>query len=188
MRKAECLWPDFFGGLGGSGIQCYLFHRQHGDGKFLGPFSSEPAFVAGLVGNYRALVECNNHPDYKALFYEKNTSLPSFKATGPHWRRGRSAEEHYGRGEYKSPRWSSGAIIWRRTGRLENSGWFPDFWELFCASYPLIFQWDEDWPWRVQEFIRVWPAEMAVMQLIDKDLGIEVRWCFELNRCIFVTT
>ncbi|KAJ5403067.1 uncharacterized protein N7487_008963 [Penicillium crustosum] len=49
MRKAECLWPDFFGGLGGSGIQCYLFHRQHGDGKFLGPFSSEPAFVAGLV-------------------------------------------------------------------------------------------------------------------------------------------
>ncbi|KAJ5704586.1 phosphotransferase enzyme family protein, partial [Penicillium majusculum] len=84
MRKAECPWPDFFGGLDGSGIHHYLFYSQHGDHKFLGPFSGEPAFVAGLVGNYRALVECNNHPDYKARFYEKNTSLPSFKATGPH--------------------------------------------------------------------------------------------------------
>lgn len=53
----------------------------------------------------------------------------------------------------------------------ENSGWFPDFWEFFCASYPLHFQWDEDWSWRVQEFIQVWPAEMAMMQLIDRDLG-----------------
>jgi thiamine kinase-like enzyme len=53
----------------------------------------------------------------------------------------------------------------------ENSGWFPDFWEFFCASYPLHFQWDEDWSWRVQEFVQVWPAEMAMMQLIDKDLG-----------------
>lgn len=84
MRKAECPWPDFFGDQDGSGIHHYLFYSQHGDHKFLGPFSGEPAFVAGLVGNYRALVECNNHPDYKARFYEKNTSLPSFKATGPH--------------------------------------------------------------------------------------------------------
>jgi hypothetical protein len=53
----------------------------------------------------------------------------------------------------------------------ENFGLFPDFWEFFCASYPLNFQWEEDWSWRVQEFVQVWPAEMAIMQLIDKDLG-----------------
>ncbi|QKX63469.1 uncharacterized protein TRUGW13939_10639 [Talaromyces rugulosus] len=74
MRKAECPWPDFFGGLDGGGVYHYLFYSQHGDEKFLGPFSSEPAFVAGLVGNYRALVERNNLPGYKARFYEKYLS------------------------------------------------------------------------------------------------------------------
>lgn len=112
MRKAECPWPDFFGGLDGSGVHHYLFYSQHGDEKFLGPFSGEPAFVAGLVGNYRALVERNNHPDYKARFYEKKIP-PSRPSRSPAhidaW--GRSAEEHYDRGEYKSPRRSSGAII-----------------------------------------------------------------------------
>ncbi|KAJ5154424.1 uncharacterized protein N7500_009863 [Penicillium coprophilum] len=71
MRKVECPWPNFFGGMDGGGVHHYLFYSQHGDNKFLGPFSDEPAFVAGLVGNYRALVDRNNHPDYKARFYEK---------------------------------------------------------------------------------------------------------------------
>lgn len=71
IRNAECPWPDFYGGLDGGGVHHYLFYSQHGDQKFLGPFTGEPAFVAGLVGNYRALVERNNHPDYKARFYEK---------------------------------------------------------------------------------------------------------------------
>lgn len=35
----------------------------------------------------------------------------------------------------------------------DYSGWFPDFWEFFCASCPRHMQWDEDWSWRVQEFI-----------------------------------
>ncbi|KAI2895876.1 hypothetical protein CBS63078_8390 [Aspergillus niger] len=61
MRKAECPWSDFFGGLDGGGVHHYLFYSQHGDHKFLGHFTGEPAFVAGLVGNYRALVERNNH-------------------------------------------------------------------------------------------------------------------------------
>ena len=83
MRTAECPWPDFFGGLDGGGVHHYLFYSQHGDRKFLGPFSGESAFVAGLVGNYRALVDRNNHPDYKARFYE-NTWPASFEATGQH--------------------------------------------------------------------------------------------------------
>ncbi|KAJ5964104.1 uncharacterized protein N7479_003980 [Penicillium vulpinum] len=63
--------PEFFGGLDGGGVYHYLFYSQYSDKKFLGPFSGEPTFVAGLVGNYRALVERNNLPDYKAGFYEK---------------------------------------------------------------------------------------------------------------------
>lgn len=54
----------------------------------------------------------------------------------------------------------------------ENSGWFPDFWEFFTASDPFIFQWDEDWSSRVQEFIRVFPAETAMMQIFDRDLAM----------------
>lgn len=71
MRKAECPWPDLFGGLDGGGVPHYLIYSQHDDRKFLGPFIGEPDFVTDLVGNNRALVERNNHPDYKAHSYEK---------------------------------------------------------------------------------------------------------------------
>ncbi|CAI7586092.1 unnamed protein product [Penicillium palitans] len=142
MRKAECPWPDFFGGLDGSGVHHYLFYSQHGDEKFLGPFSGEPAFVAGLVGHRPTLT--HGDAQQKNIMIVENTSRPGDQV-------GRSFDVVL--------------VDW------ENSGWFPDFWEFFCASYPLIFQWDEDWSWRVQEFIRVWPAEMAMIQLIDKDLG-----------------
>ncbi|KAL4804553.1 hypothetical protein BDV18DRAFT_161648 [Aspergillus unguis] len=83
MRKVECPWPNFFGGLDGGGVHHYLFYSQHGDEKFLGPFSGEPAFVAGLVGNYRALVERNNFQTTR-LASTKNIWLVSFKGTGLH--------------------------------------------------------------------------------------------------------
>lgn len=171
MRKAECPWPDFFGGLDGGGVHHYLFYSQHGDKKFLGPFSGEPAFVAGLVGNYRALVERNNHPDYRARFYEKYLArvLQGHRPTLTH---GDVQQKNIMVAENTSRRNDQGGrsfdvvlVDW------ENSGWLPDFWEFFCASDRFIFQWDEDWSWRVQEFVQVWPAEMAIMQLIDKDLG-----------------
>lgn len=171
MRKAECPWPDFFGGLDGGGLSHYLFYSQHGDEKFLGPFSGESAFVAGLVGNYRALVERNHRPDYKALFYEKYLArvLQGHRPTLTHGdvqQRNIMVAENTSRPNNQGGRSFDIMLV-----DLENSGWFPDFWEFFCASYPLIFQWDEDWSWRVQEFVQVWPAEMAIMQLIDKDLG-----------------
>lgn len=31
MRKVECPWPDFYGGLDGGGVYHYLFYSQHGD-------------------------------------------------------------------------------------------------------------------------------------------------------------
>ncbi|KAJ5928251.1 hypothetical protein N7466_007207 [Penicillium verhagenii] len=171
MRKAECPWPGFFGGLDGNGVHHYLFYSQHGDHKFLGPFSGEPAFVAGLVGNYRALIERNNAPDYKARFYETHlaTVLQGHRPTLTHGdvqQKNIMVVENTSRPNDQGGRSFDIVLVdW------ENSGWFPDFWEFFCASYPLQFQWDEDWSWRVQEFVKVWPAEMAIMQLIDRDLG-----------------
>ena len=171
MRKAECPWPNFFGGLDGGGIYHYLFYSQHGDRKFLGPFSNEPAFVAGLVGNYRALVTRNNLPDYKARFYEKYLArvLQGHRPTLTHGdvqQKNIMVVENTGRLNNQGGRLFDIALVdW------ENSGWFPDFWEFFCASDPFKFQWEEDWSWRVQEFVQVWPAESAIMQLIDKDLS-----------------
>jgi hypothetical protein len=100
MRMAKCPWPDFFGGLDGGAVHHYLFYSQRGGEGFLGPFSSESAFVAGLVGNYRALIENNNHPDYKARFYEnlspsRSSRSPAYTNT---W--GYSAEEYHGCREY----------------------------------------------------------------------------------------
>lgn len=171
MRGVECPWPDFFGGLDGGGVHHYLFFSQHGDQTYLGPFYGEPAFVAGLVGNYRALVERNNHPDYKARFYERYLArvLQGHRPTLTHGdvqQKNIMVAENTSRLNDQGGRSFDVVLIdW------ENAGWFPDFWEFFCAADPWIFQWDEDWSWRVQDFIQVWPAEMAIMQLIHKDLG-----------------
>ncbi|BCR94674.1 uncharacterized protein AKAW2_11720A [Aspergillus luchuensis] len=171
MRKAECPWPNFFGGLDGGGVHHYLFYSQHGDQKFLGPFTGEPAFVAGLVGNYRALVERNNHPDYKARFYEKYLArvLQGHRPTLTHGdvqqKNIMIVEDTSCSNEQGERSFDVVLVDW------ENAGWFPDFWEFFCASHPFIFEWDEDWSWRVQDFVEVWPAEMAIMQLIDRELG-----------------
>lgn len=74
-RRVGCPWPKFFGGLDGGSFHHYLFSSQHGDRRLPGRFIGESAFVAGLTGNYRALVDCNNNPNYKVLFFEKSSLL-----------------------------------------------------------------------------------------------------------------
>ncbi|OOF99282.1 hypothetical protein ASPCADRAFT_513322 [Aspergillus carbonarius ITEM 5010] len=171
MRQAESPWPDFFGGLDGGSVHHYLFYSQHGDKKFLGPFSGEPAFVAALVGNYRALAERNTLPDYKARFYETYLArvLQGHRPTLTHGdvqqKNIMVAENTSSRNDQAGRSFVIVLVDW------EDCGWFPDFWEFLCASYPLHFEWDEDWSWRVQKIVQVWSAEMAMMQLIDRDLG-----------------
>ncbi|KAJ5688498.1 hypothetical protein N7462_002890 [Penicillium macrosclerotiorum] len=171
MRNIECPWPNFFGGLDGGSVPHYLFYSQSGDKKFLGPFSSEPAFVAGLVSNYRAYIERNNHPDYKARFYEKYLArvLQGHRPTLTHGdvqQKNIIVSENPSRQNNQGGRSFDIALVdW------ESSGWFPDFWEFFCASWLLHFEWDEEWSWLLQEFLPVWPAELALMQQIDRDLG-----------------
>ncbi|GCB20805.1 hypothetical protein AAWM_03690 [Aspergillus awamori] len=132
---------------------------------FSGLFSNESALVAGLVGNYRALVEKNKHPDYKARFYEKYLPrvLQGHRPTLTHGdiqQKNIMVVENFQNNQDRRS-----LVDW------ENAGWFPDFWEGFCASCPLHFYRDEDWSWRVQEFIQFWPAEMSMMHLIERDLG-----------------
>lgn len=117
------------------------------------------------------MVERNNLPDYKARFYEKYLArvLQSHRPTLTH---GDVQQKNIMVAENTScPNDQGGRSFDIVLVDWENSGWFPDFWEFFCASYPLNFQWEEDWSWQVQEFVHVWPAEMAIMQLVDKDLG-----------------
>ncbi|KAE8308256.1 hypothetical protein BDV41DRAFT_592334 [Aspergillus transmontanensis] len=146
MRKAECPWPDFFGGLDGGRVYHYLFYSQYDDDhKFLVPFSSEPAFVAGMVCNYRALVERNNHPNYKARFYEKY--LPRvLQGHRPRLTHGDVQQKNIMVTENPSrPNDQGGRSFDVVLVDWENSGWFPDFWGFFCASDPFRFPWDEDW-------------------------------------------
>ncbi|RMJ24986.1 hypothetical protein PHISP_04149 [Aspergillus sp. HF37] len=163
MRQAECPWPDFFGGLDGV---------KKGDQKHLGPFYGEAAFVAGLAGNFRALTERNGRPDSKARFYETYLArvLQGHRPTLTH---GNVQQKNIIVAENASHRNDQGErsfdivlVDW------ENAGWYPEYWEFFCASSPFIFfYWEEDWCWRAQQFLQVWPAEMAMMRMIDKDLG-----------------
>lgn len=143
MRKAQCPWPDFFGGMDGGAIHHYLLYSQYGNREFLGLFSGEPAFVAGLVGNYRALRERNKHPDYKAPFSEKYLArvLQGHRPTLTHGdaqQKNIIVSENTSRPNGQGGRSSDvGLVDW------ENSGWFPDFWEcffffFFCMS-PVYF-------------------------------------------------
>ncbi|KAJ5919171.1 hypothetical protein N7466_010114 [Penicillium verhagenii] len=170
MRKVECPDPNFFGSLDGGSVHNFLFFSQKGDRVYLGPFFNESAFIAGLVGNYRTLVEQQNKPDYKARFYEKYLAAVL---------QGHQPVLTHGDVQQKNIMVAETGCLNHQGGRSfdvalvdwESSGWFPGYWEFFTASWPLHFAWDEDWSWRVQDFLPVYPAEMAVMQQIDRDLG-----------------
>lgn len=55
----------------------------------------------------------------------------------------------------------------------EASGWYPDFWEFFCASSTSDFvYWEEDWCWCTTRFLQVRPAEIAMMRMFDRDMAL----------------
>ncbi|KAJ6023830.1 phosphotransferase enzyme family protein [Penicillium herquei] len=74
MRDVECPVPKFYGSLDGGSLHTFLFSSNRGDKKHLGPFFSESGFIAGLIGNYRDLIERQDEPEYKVRFYEKYLS------------------------------------------------------------------------------------------------------------------
>ncbi|KAL4943509.1 hypothetical protein BDV06DRAFT_234606 [Aspergillus oleicola] len=133
MRQAECPRFDFYGGLDGGSLPHYLFYSQKKD---------EPAFVVGLVVNLRALIERNNRPDFKVRFYE--AYLPRQKNI--------VVKETEDRKNSQGERSFDVTLVdWA------IAGWFPDYWEFFCASSPIIFPyWEEDWCWRLPSELWLW--------------------------------
>ncbi|KAL5343488.1 hypothetical protein BJX70DRAFT_408261 [Aspergillus crustosus] len=138
----------------------------------LSPFQGEAAFVAGLAENFRALTERNQRPDYKVRFYETYLAhvLQGHRPTLTHGdvqQRNILVAENPERSNEQGERSFDVSIVdW------EMAGWYPEFWEWFQSSSPLIFSyWEEDWCWRVQGFLQVYPAEIALMRMLDKDMG-----------------
>lgn len=173
MRGAQCPWPGFFGGVDGGSVHDYLFYSQKGDMNHLGPFHDEAAFVAGLTENYRNLLERNGRQDFKARYYEANLGRvlqnhrPTLTHGDLHQKNIMVAEDPSRRnGNHNGGRSFNVVLVdWDR------AGWYPDFWEFFRAStYFDMDYWQEDWCWRAQQFLQVWPAETAMMRMFDKDL------------------
>ncbi|QVM08121.1 hypothetical protein D8B26_002817 [Coccidioides posadasii str. Silveira] len=168
LRQAKSPWPDFYGSLDGGSVHHYLFWCRKVGGKFLGPFHGEAAFVAGLTGNYRAAIERDGLPDFKARFYETSLLhvLQGHRPTSTHGdiQPKNIVVAEKGRNSRGQPSFDVMLVDW------EAAGWYPDFWEYFSAfSTPPFLDWRDDWCWRIHEFLQIWPAEMAIMRMIDKD-------------------
>ncbi|KAI1907376.1 hypothetical protein LOZ58_006523 [Ophidiomyces ophidiicola] len=171
MRLIECPQFDFYGNLSGGGVSHYLFYSQHSSGpRHLGPFNGEAAFIAGLVGNFRALVEKNHRPDFQVRFYETYLGRV-FQGHRPTLTHGDVQQKNIMVAENAARRNNQGErsfdvalVDWA------DAGWYPEFWEFFSASmlFRLVY-WETDWCWRAQEFLQVYPAELALMRMFDKD-------------------
>lgn len=175
MRHAECPWPgEFFGGLDGGPVHHYLFYTQNDEQRFLGPYNGESAFAAGLAWNFRAYIERNKRPDYKARFYETYLG----RALQGHYRPTLTHSDVQQKNIMVSENPGCRNIQGERSFDImlvdwENAGWYPEYWEYFSASCSIAFHYcEEDWTWRVTQFLQVWPAEMAMMRMVDRDLGM----------------
>ncbi|EGP89228.1 uncharacterized protein MYCGRDRAFT_70331 [Zymoseptoria tritici IPO323] len=171
MRQAECPWSDFFGGVDGGPVHHHLLYSQRkGDRKFLGPFHGEAAFVAGLTNNFRALMERNHRPDFKVRHFEAHLGnvLGSFRSTLTHSDLHKTnilVAEVSNEGAERS--FDVTLVDW------EMAGWYPDFWEFFSISSNFDYvYWEEDWCWRAEQCLQVWPAKAAMLRMLDKDMRI----------------
>ena len=171
MRQAECPSPSFYGGLDGGSLRHYMFYSQKAESGYLGPFYSEADFVSSLTGKFRALTEFNGRPDFKVRFYETYLGrvLQNHRPTLTHGdvqQKNIIVAEDISCGKDKERSFNVTLVDW------ENAGWYPKFWEFFCASLPFKFvYWEDDWCWRTQEFLQVWPAENAMMHSLENDMG-----------------
>jgi serine/threonine protein kinase len=169
MRQAKFPWPDtFFGSLDGGAVHHYLFWSMTG-GYNLGPFNDEAAFVSGITTNYRLACNRKGWKDYKATFFE--TYLPRvLQGHRPTLTHGdvqpkniMVAQDMNAKGERS---FDVVLVDW------ESAGWYPGFWESFCAfSSPLFISrvWEDEWCLRVFQFLKVYPAEISMMGLLNRD-------------------
>ncbi|KAJ5715454.1 phosphotransferase enzyme family protein [Penicillium malachiteum] len=134
MRKVECPVPNFYGSLDGGGLHTFLFRNNNDHRNYLGPFFCKSEFVAGLVGNYRALTNRNDLPNYKARFYEKYMFrvLEGHRSVLTH---GDLQQKNIMVVENKSSNCEGRRSFDVVLVDWESAGWYPDYWEFFIASW-----------------------------------------------------
>ncbi|CAG8909122.1 unnamed protein product [Penicillium egyptiacum] len=107
-------------------------------------------------------------PDFKARFYEisRPRILQGHRPTLTHGdiQPKNIVVAERGRNSWGERSFDITLVDW------EAAGWYSDFWEYFSAfSTPAFLDWTDDWRWRIHESLQIWPAEMGIMRMMDKD-------------------
>ncbi|KAK5108701.1 hypothetical protein LTR62_008106 [Meristemomyces frigidus] len=162
LRRVSCPWPSFFGSVDGGPVPHPLFYTDiKGKNDITGPFPNEQHFNAGLTAQYKRLKEMNQQQDFKGFFYAKHLDqvLCGHKPTFTH--------ADVQRKNVVASKTENGGYVLTVVD-WEDAGWYPDYWEYFVTF--TSFRWDDDWCRRLEDFVSAWPAETAIMKMINEDL------------------
>lgn len=167
MRSAHCPWLSFFGSVGGGPVPHPLFFCDEPDPAISGPFQDEDSFNMGLVLQHKYLKDMNRAANFKGDFYARHLGkvLRNHKPTFTHsdvQRKNILVVDKSQKGQSQLRSYSVAVVDW------EDAGWYPEYWE-YSAMF-VGFRWDDDWCARFEEFIPAWPAEAAMLKLINTDL------------------
>ncbi|PMD48095.1 kinase-like protein [Hyaloscypha variabilis F] len=145
------------------------FYGSDGDTAICGPFNSESEFNAGFIGRLRAIWATNMRHSFKADFYERrlDTMLSGHEPVLSHsdlQRKNILVRRVQDQQNLDSTCFEVSVVDW------EEAGWYPSYWEysvLFIA-----FQWDDDWPKRLEQIVDPWPSEAAILRMLYQDLWL----------------
>lgn len=159
--------PDFYGDVFRRSLPHHLFWTREKTQSISGPFQNEHEFNMSFVGKLRMIAQDNGLPSYKADFYERTLSLalknnpPTFSHSDVQ-RKNILVREIAPEFPNQGKDYEVAIIDW------EEAGWYPSYWEY--ASVAIAFQWDDDWPAKVEEFISPRPAETALIKCLYQDI------------------
>jgi hypothetical protein len=159
--------PGFYGSVGRGPVPYHLFHSAEGDTAICGPFNSESEFNAGFVGRLRAIWATNMRHSFKADFYERrlDTMLRGHEPVFSHsdlQRKNVLVRRVQDQQNLGSTCFEVAVIDW------EEAGWYPSYWEYSVVF--VAFEWDDDWPERLEQIVDPWPSEGAILRMLYQDL------------------
>jgi hypothetical protein len=159
--------PDFYGDISQRHLPHHLFWIKEKVASISGPFDNEHDLNMSFVGRLRAIAEENGMHSYKADFYERSLSraLSNHPPTFSHsdvQRKNILVREIPAKSPGQEKDYELSIIDW------EEAGWYPSYWEY--AAVAIAFQWDDDWPARLEEFIDPWPSETAMLKILYQEI------------------
>lgn len=159
--------PDCFSAIGDGPMGHLFFWSPEKAAGITGPFQDESELNTALVLQYRQSREFDNGIDFKAHFYNRSFQavLQNHRPTFTHsdiQKKNILVIDH-GPGTPARLRSSRLALLdW------ETAGWYPEYWEYFSAFCAI--RWHDDWSCKVEQSIKPWPAETALMTLLYRDV------------------